>query len=64
MRPSWNRFDDLVSGFVPDEESRVAVVMMDEIVDGRVQFLGGAMDTAAKPASCERSEPAPHQVQP
>jgi hypothetical protein len=39
MPPRWNRFEDLVSNFVPDEESRVAVVMMDEIVDGRVRFL-------------------------
>ena len=49
---------------MPDEGFWVAVVVFDEVVDGRFQFFGGAVDTAPKLAFREQSEPAFHQVQP
>jgi hypothetical protein len=48
----------LVGGFVPDEGFWVSVVVLDEVVDGGLQFLGGAMDAAAELAFREQGEPA------
>jgi hypothetical protein len=49
---------------VPDEGFWVAVAVFDEIVDGRFQFYGRAVDAPPKLVFCEQSEPAFHQVQP
>jgi hypothetical protein len=47
----------LVGGFVPDEGFWVSVVVLDEVVDGGLEFLGGAMDGAAELALGEQDEP-------
>jgi hypothetical protein len=54
----------LVCGFVPDEEFRVLVVDLDEVVDGVLEFLGGAVYAAAELTFGEQSEPAFHEVEP
>jgi hypothetical protein len=49
---------------MPDEGFWFAIMVLDEVVDGRFQFFGRAVNAAAKLAFCEQSEPAFHQVQP
>jgi hypothetical protein len=49
---------------MPDEGFWLAVMVLDEVVDGRFQFFGLTMDAAPKLVFCEQSEPAFHQVQP
>ena len=36
----------MISRFVPDEGFWVAVVVLDEVVDGGFEFLGGTVDAA------------------
>jgi hypothetical protein len=45
---------------MPDEGFWVAIVVLDEVVDGRFEFFGRAVNTSAKLAFCEQSEPAFH----
>jgi len=40
---------------MPDEWFWFAIMMLDEVVDGRFQFLGRAVDAAPKLAFCEQS---------
>jgi hypothetical protein len=49
---------------MPDKGFWVAVVVLDEVVDGGFEFPGGAVDAAAELAFGEQSEPAFHQIQP
>ena len=43
----------MVCGVVPDEGLWVAVVVLDEVVDGGFEFLGGTVDAAAELAYIE-----------
>src|ERR1035437_6231628 len=49
---------------MPDKGLWVAVVVLDEVVDGGFEFLGGAVDAAAELAFGEQGEPSFHQVEP
>ncbi len=49
---------------MPEEGFRVAVVVLDEVVDGGFDFLGGAVDAAAELAFGEQREPALDQIEP
>jgi hypothetical protein len=49
---------------MPDEGLWVAVVVLDEVVDGGFEFLGGAVDAATELAFGEQREPAFDQIEP
>ena len=49
---------------MPDEGLWVAVVVFDEVIDGRFQFFGRTVDAAPELAFGEQGEPAFDQVQP
>ena len=64
MTKSGDGIEDLVCGFVPEEGLWVAVVVLDEVVDGGFEFLGGAVAAAAELAFGEQREPAFDQIEP
>ena len=49
---------------MPDEGLWVAIVVLDEVVDGGFEFLGGTVDAAAELAFGEQREPAFDQIEP
>ena len=54
----------MVGGFVPDEGLWLFVVLMDESLDGRFEFFGGAVYPAPELLFGEFGEPTFDQVEP